>query len=151
MIRSAVGAARYADPAAAALLAEVLIARRDKIAAAYLPAINPLVDFTLTAGGQLAFRNAAVDARVAMPPAGGYSARWSELDNATGTTRSLGPATTSANEIQAPGPLPSAPGAVVQVLVSAVGPAREEWAVPIDASFRRTADGWRLVGLVRKP
>ena len=48
MIRSAVRAGRYSDTAAEALLVDVLIKRRQKIAAAYLPAINPLVDFALS-------------------------------------------------------------------------------------------------------
>ena len=150
MIRSAVGAARYSDPAASALLADVLIARRDKIAAAYLPAVNPLVDFTL-AGGRLAFRNAAVDARVAMPPTGGYTARWSELDNATGDTKPLGETTSTSSELAAPASLAASSAAYIQVLVSAVEPGRKEWAVPVDVCFRRTAEGWRLVGLVRTP
>ncbi len=68
MIRSAVRAGGYSDPAAAKLLADVLIKRRDKIAAAYLPAINPLVDFALSSSGRLTFRNAAVDAGAATAP-----------------------------------------------------------------------------------
>ena len=63
MIRAVVKVGSYSDPAAEALLADVLIQRRDKIAAHYLAAINPLVDFALTPAGRLTFRNAAVDAR----------------------------------------------------------------------------------------
>ena len=65
MIRAVVRTGKYSDPAAEALLADVLIKRRQKIAAAYLTAINPLVDFALAADGRLSFRNAAVDAGVA--------------------------------------------------------------------------------------
>ncbi len=50
MIRAAVRTGEYSDPAAEALLTDVLIKRRQKIAAAYLPAINPLVDFALVRG-----------------------------------------------------------------------------------------------------
>ena len=79
MIRSAVRAGRYSDSAAEALLVEVLIKRRQKIAAAYLPTINPLVDFALSGDGRLTFRNAAVDAGVGSTPAAGYSASWARV------------------------------------------------------------------------
>ena len=72
MIRTVVKAARFNDPAAEKLLADVLIARRDKIGQAYLPKINPIVDVALDPSGVLTFANAAVDARVAEPPTGGY-------------------------------------------------------------------------------
>jgi len=152
MIRSAVRAGGYSDPAAAKLLADVLIQRRAKIAAAYLPTINPLVDFALSNSGRLTFRNAAVDAGAATAPAAGYSATWGEFDNATGQTRPLGPATTAATgDIPAPPPLPSSIGSFLQVRVAALAPAREEWTRPVDVYFTRTAEGWRLVGVQRMP
>ena len=92
MIRAVVRTGELSPiPLPPTLLADVLIKRRQKIAAAYLPAINPLVDFTLADDGRFSFRNAAVDAGVATTPAGGYRVEWSSFDNATGERAIAGP------------------------------------------------------------
>lgn len=151
MLRAVVAAGRFSDPAAGRHLADVLIARRDKIGAAYLPRINPLVDFALDERGVLAFANAAVDAGVASAPAG-YRAAWSEYDNDAGESRSLGADTrSSAPRMEAPDTLPSRAGAFVRIEVSAVDPPRAAWTRPVDVYFKRTARGWMLVGLERLP
>jgi hypothetical protein len=153
MIRAAVREGRYSDPAAEAHLADVLIKRRQKIASAFLPAINPLVSFALSSAGTLSFRNAAVDAAVAPPPEAGYRASWARFDNATGESRPLGPSavtTSRGDEIAAPAPLPSSPGEIVLAQVSAQEPAPASWTKPVSVYFRRQASGWALVGLERQ-
>ena len=138
----------FSDPRASTALAEVLIRRRDAIARAYLPAVNPVVDVALTAGGGLTFRNAAVDAGVAEAPEG-YAIEWARFDNATGESTPLGGPTT-ATGLRAPAPaLPAEPGAFVRVRIAATG-GPTAWAQPVEAYFRRAAGGWTLVGLDRR-
>jgi len=152
MIRAIVKTGQYSDGAAERHLADVLIKRRDKIGAAYLPAVNPLVHFALNATGALTFANAAVEARVASPPSDGYEARWFRFNNDTGETAAIGSRTVSASSsIQAPVPLPSEPGAFIKVEVNATNPPHPAWKEPVQVYFRRTADGWKLVGLERLP
>ena len=152
MIRAVVKVGGYSDPAAEALLGDVLIQRRDKIAAHYLAAINPLVDFALAPDGRLTFRNAAVDHGGATPPAGGYRASWARFDNATGESAEMGTATTSSDTaLQGPGPLPQTAGTFVRIDLSAVEPVPASWTVPVRVYFRPTAGGWVLVGVERLP
>jgi len=152
MIRAVVKVGTYSDPAAEALLGDVLIQRRDKIAAHYLAAINPLVDFALTPAGRLTFGNAAVDRGRATPPAGGYRGTWYRFDNATAESVEIGAATTSTvAELQAPGPLLRTPGTFVRIDVSAVEPAPAPWTVPVKVYFRSTDTGWTLAGVERLP
>jgi len=152
MIRTVVKAARFTDPAAEKLMADVLIARRDKIGQAYLPKINPIVDVALDPSGVLTFANAAVDARVADAPTGGYRAEWAVFDNATSAARPLPPATAAARpRLTAPAGLPTADGTYLRVALAAVTPAIGSWAAPVHAYFKRTAGSWKLVGFERLP
>ena len=149
VIRSLVQTADYSDPRDAAYLAETLIQRRNKIGAAYLNAVTPLVNFSLSADGRLSFDNAAVTANAAPPPRGGYRLSWAYVDNQAATIETIG-TTTSLTGEGAPPPeaLRVHDGWLVRVRVTPVDPSMEAWK-PIDAYFRRVPDGWRLVGLDR--
>jgi hypothetical protein len=151
MIRGIVRTGGYTDPAAETLLGNVLIERRDKIGAAYLPAVNPLVNFSLTPDGALTFENAAVEARVASP-ASRYQAVWERFDNHTGSASGIGPSTFSdTTVIRAPAALPTVRGEFLRIQVRAAETAPRSWTVPVTTYFRREPSGWELVGLERLP
>ena len=121
MIRAIVHTGQFSDPAAEkAISATSLIKRRDKILAAYLPAVNPIVGLRLE-NDRLTFENAAVAAHVAKPPAS-YRAAWSQFDNATGETRPIGETTSTTTTITAPAGLPSGANSFIAVNVSAESP-----------------------------
>jgi hypothetical protein len=147
-IRAIVATGQMGDAEAEKYLADVLIKRRDIIGRTYLPAVNPVVEPALAAGGELTFKNAAVDARVAEAPES-YRAVWHRFDNTTGATSALGETTSREPRVQAPAGLPAAPGAYVQVDLSATSAAHTSWATPVVLHFRREATGWKLVGLAR--
>jgi hypothetical protein len=151
MIRALAEQGRYSDPKDARLLGDVLIQRRDAVGRAYLSAVNPLVNFAMSAAGELTFENAAVKAGMATEPAGGYSVTWARFDNENGTDAVLGTQSTTGGRVQASVTLPAAPGSFIKVQVSAVQPVHASWAVPVDVYFRRNPAGWVLVGLERLP
>jgi hypothetical protein len=149
MIRTAVRAGQFSDAAAADYLATVLIQRRDRIARAYLPEINPIVNPRLSESGSLTFENAAVEARVA-EHAPTYHAKWFQFDNATGQTRPMGETHGTTTTIAAPSGLPAAAGSFVAVDLSGDTTSYRAWREPIRVYFRRAADAWSLVGLDRQ-
>ncbi len=149
LIRAAVHTGQYSDPAAERHLADVLIKRRDAIGRLYLPAVNPVVNLRLGAGG-LAFTNAAVDAGFAQPPTG-YHAAWSHFDNATGQASRIAETRSTTTTIPAPDGLPAEAGRFIEIDISADAPDHPAWQQPVRAYFRRTPDGWKLVGLQRLP
>lgn len=152
MIRALATTGQYSHPEDAALLAKVLIKRRDKIIRAYFNATNPLVDFALSEEGRLTFKNAAVDAGVGSPPADGYRATWSRFDNLTDATTAIGSPTVGAGpEIGAPGSLPGDAGTYLKIAITARGTAPEPWTHPVEIYFRRAAGAWQLVGVDRQP
>lgn len=159
MIRAAVRTGRYSDPAAEKYLADVLIARRDRIGRAWLPIVNPIVEPVLAVSGDLTFVNAAVAAGAAKAPRGGYRAAWFRFDNVTGESAPLGKSNATASDalaskaiaatLRAPQALPIDVDAYVRIDVMAIDPPHPSWGVPVRLYFRRLPDAWKLVGLVR--
>jgi hypothetical protein len=150
MIRTAVHTGEFSDPEAEKYLVDVLIKRRDKIAAEYLNAVNPIVDPALDANGRLTFGNAAVAANVAPAPTA-YRASWAQFDNTTGQSRPIAETQSETTTIQAPNGLPPAPGSFIEVNISAESQQHPGWRQPIRTHFRRDTTGWKLVGLERMP
>jgi hypothetical protein len=151
LIRAAVHTGQFSDPAAERHLATVLMKRRDAVGRAYLTAINPVVDPQLDAAGTLTLKNAAVAAGFAQAPAG-YRASWLRFDNATGETRPIGDTRSTTTSVAPPaGLLPAASGSFIEIDIAAEGASQASWQQPVRTFFRRTSDGWKLVGLERLP
>lgn len=150
MIGAVVAKAQYSDPRATDYMTRTLIARRDKVVAAWLNQVCPVVDPVLSADGALSFTNAAVDAR-ASTPATNYQLQWFRFDNATSERTSMGNReTVTALTSRAPGELvgSSAPE-FVGVEITAQHPEHPGWAKPATFTFRRAGSAWRLVGVER--
>ena len=150
LIRAAVRAGKYTDARAEQFLGDALIARRDAIGKTFLVAVNPVIDPALSADGRLTFGNAAVQYRLATAPSS-YTVTWQRFDNATGEVERLGETTGAADGIAAPAGVPAAPGAFVRADIAAIGGAHASWASPVHAYFKRTGEGWKLVGFDRLP
>jgi hypothetical protein len=148
LLRAAVRAGDFRDPASEAFLVRALAERRDAIGRMYLTAVNPIADPALAADGTLTFRNAAVDADFAKAP-GGYRAVWFQFDNATGESARIGASTGRTTNLAAPAGLPRVNGAFIKVELSSVNSARSSWEAPVKAFFRYQAGQWRLVGFER--
>jgi hypothetical protein len=127
-------------------VADALIGRRDRIAKSWLTKITPLVSPTLVEG-RLQFANAAVDARVARPPAH-YVVQWQRFDNDTGTHTDIG-APVNGGTADATLPAELADDRFVAARVHAVHPEYRHWATPVAFYFRRDGDRWTPVGLFR--
>ena len=147
LIAAAIDAGEFSDAESEAFLVRALAERRDAILRKYFRAINPVVEPALDASAVLTFRNAAVDARVAPPPAS-YQAEWFAFDNATGESEPLGASSGRDERLAAPVPLP---GGIIRIAVRAIGSEHRAWEEPVNAYFRQHAKGWKLVGLFRLP
>ncbi len=146
-VRAAVAAAEYSSQSAADYMADVIIARRDKVGLQWLTGVNPLVEFALDAAGTLTFTNAATATRRASAP-DGYELVWATFDNATGASTPVGvPVAVTTERAQAP---PAAlRGQFVEVAIHTRHPRFPHWRRPVIVHFRRHAEAWRLVGVAR--
>ena len=143
MVRAIVHTGQYDDPAAERLLADVLIARRDKTVAHYFRQVNPLAEFEVDVaaeGAALRFRNLGEERGLA--PVDGYEHQWFAFDNATGARRPLGEATF--------GPAPAVPvpdGTDTYRMVRLRTRSREPaWGKAVDVYLR----GTQVVGIERE-
>lgn len=148
-IRAIIRTGQFSDANAEQAIGDIMIKRRDKILAAYLPAINPIVAPRLD-GRQISFANAAVDANVAKA-ADVYRATWFNFDNVTGASRLIAETTSTVTTLDVPDALPTVDGAFIMVELSAMSTAHEAWRQPIRTYFHRDGGAWRLVGLERMP
>jgi hypothetical protein len=151
MISELVSLGRFRDEIAEIAVAKFLIERRAAILRKYLVGINPIVDPVLDASGDLRFSNAAVDAGVADPPAGGYAVQWFRFDNESGSKVALRMNEADDPDVSTPVGLPSATGSYVMAEIRAIGGAHPSWSVPVSAYFVREQGAWRLVGFERLP
>ena len=146
-IRAVVGAAEYSELGAANYLADVIIARRDKIGLQWLTGVNPLADFALDGSGALTFVNTAVETRRATAPEG-YEVVWATFDNATGRSTPVGaPVSVTTARAQAPAVLLASE--FVEVAVHTRHRTYPGWRRPVVVHFRRQAEGWTVVGFER--
>jgi DNA-binding phage protein len=150
LIRAAVRAGQYSDPKAEKYLGDVLIKRRGTILRVYLTAVNPIVNPRLDTSGRMTFDNAAIAAGAAKGEPT-YRASWMLFDNMTGATKPLSTTESRTPSLDAPAGLPTTPGTYIEVDISADFPAYPSWKEPIKTYFRRTEEGWTLVGLERLP
>jgi len=146
-VAAIVARAKYTDPRATSYITQALIKRRNKIAKVWLNAVNPLVDFELSATGELTFQNAAVRAG-ASTPGTGYTVQWGSFDNVTDSQRAVGgEETVTAGRARMPAALDASQ--FVVVTVRAHHPEHPAWNQPVRAYFRKQAAGWQTVGIDR--
>jgi hypothetical protein len=153
-IRAVVEKARFSDSAATDYLTRTLIARRDKVVAAWINGVCPVVDAALSSDGMLTFANAAVDARAATTPER-YDLQWFRFDNAADSRTTVGTViAATSGSTRAPAELLATAG-YVGVTITGRHPQHAGWAVPATFFFRRQPSsqsvpaGWNLVGIER--
>jgi hypothetical protein len=150
-IAAVVQTGRYSNPEATEYLTRTLLERRTKILEAWLNGTNPIVGVALSGSGELSFRNAAEQAGVARP-AERYTIQWSRFDNAAGTHHDVGDERTLTHpRDQAPESLLSAKPEYISARLRAFHPDQPAWSQPLVVFFRRSGDGWSLVGIERNP
>ena len=150
-VRAIVETARYTDRRATEYLTETILARKAKVLTAWLNGVNPIVKPELSAAGVLTFENAAEEVGMAKP-AERYTVEWSRFDNATGAHEAAGSEqTVTERRAQAPEVLLASPADYIAVKVRGFHPDRPAWSAPVQLYFKRSSQGWTLVGLERQP
>jgi hypothetical protein len=147
MIGRVVQKAQYSDARATEFMTATLIKRRDKVVAAWLNQVCPVVDPVLNDDGRLTFENVAVAARAAAAP-DSYDLQWFQFDNAANARTPAGEATSASPTGRAPAGLLES-GEYVGVSISAKHSQQAGWARPAVFLFRRSTSGWLLVGVER--
>jgi hypothetical protein len=71
------------------------------------------------------------------------------FDNVTGETKALSTTQGQTMSLDPPAGLPTTPGSYLQIDLSAEIATQPAWKEPITTHFRRTGQGWTLVGLER--
>ena len=144
-VRAIVSKGRFSDPAATDFIVRTLMERRAKILRTWLTAVTPIVDPALGASG-LTFRDAAVDAGVAVAPEA-YDVTWFAFDNATGARRQAGESARVAPGAAAPLPRALAGEPYVMATIAA----RTSSSSPARVYFRQASGQWQVVGIERYP
>ena len=149
MLNTLIGVGRFNDPRSEEMLSRFLIERRNAIVRRYLPAVNPVVDVRLSSG-TLTFRNAAVEADVAV---GANGVRGQLVAVRQHERRWRRPSPTPAPQRRPSRRRRTCPRQRARTSVSSIsakgGP--ESWAAPAHAYLRRDASDWTLVGFERVP
>jgi hypothetical protein len=133
-------------------MTKTIIARRDKVVAAWLNQVCPVVDAELSADGTLTFENAAVTVNVTAAPEQ-YEVAWCRFDNTTDQRIPVGePLELSSGSARAPDGLMTSD--FVAASVTALHPRHRGWTTPSTFFFRRgkagtASENWSLVGVER--
>jgi len=148
MIGAIVKKAQYSDPRATEFMTAALIERRDKVVAAWLNEVAPIIQPSISSDGIITFTNAAITVGAAAP-GGSYQLQWFRFDNATSARTAVGGRQTTPDvSARVPADLLAA-SEFVGIEISAAHPRHPGWARPSTFYFRRAEGGWTLVGVER--
>jgi len=141
-IRAIVKTGEFSDPRAADWVADCLIQRRDKIAAAWFKNVIPLDRFRV-ADGTLTFDD--LIAKQGTGSSGGYEVQWAGYDNNTGSITKL--TTTPGRQLPAAG----SSTAYLAATISCGSASEAGCANPVTVYLRRAGASFEVVGIDRKP
>jgi hypothetical protein len=155
MIKAIVETGELSDPAATQYLTDVIIKRRDKVVAYWLPQANPLDSFKVVStatGRELTFDNAAV--RLNLVQGVRYTVRWAPWDNTAATAQAI------RSEVEATGTRVTIPSDIwgpedefglryVVASISTSHPQYQHWASPVVVTVRNRGGALEIVGIDR--